>query len=43
MIWERHVARKGKRTGGYMVLVGKPEGMRPRVRPRRRVENNILN
>ena len=28
-------------AGGYRVLVGKPEGKRPLVRPRRRWEDNI--
>jgi len=32
-----YVARTGKRTGAYEVLVGKPEG----ERPRRRWEDNI--
>jgi hypothetical protein len=31
-----HVARMGERRGVYRVLVGKPEGKRPIVRPRRR-------
>ena len=31
----------GKRRGAYRVLVGKPEGKRPLVRPRRRWEDNI--
>jgi hypothetical protein len=31
----------GKRRGVYRVLVGKPEGMRPLGRPRRRLEDNI--
>ena len=31
----------GKRRGVYRVLVGKPEGKRPLVRPRRRWEDNI--
>jgi len=35
-----HVARMGRR-GIYRVLVGKPEGKRPRGRPRRRLEDNI--
>jgi hypothetical protein len=29
------------RRGVYRVMVGKPEGMRPLGRPRRRWENNI--
>jgi hypothetical protein len=36
-----HVARMGERRGVYRVLVGRPEGMRPLGRPRRRWENNI--
>ena len=31
----------GGREGAYMVLVGKPEGKRPLVRPRRRWVDNI--
>ena len=31
----------GEKRGLYMVLVGKPEGMRPLGRPRRRWEDNI--
>ena len=34
-------ALMGKRRGVYRVLVGKPEGKRPLVRPRRRWEDNI--
>jgi len=36
-----HVARIGEKTGVYRYLVGKPEGKRPRGRPRRRWEDNI--
>jgi hypothetical protein len=36
-----HVARIGEGRGVYRVLVGKPEGMRPMGRPRRRWEDNI--
>ena len=36
-----HVARMEERRGVYRILVGKPEGMRPRGRPRRRWEDNI--
>jgi len=39
--WAGHVARMGERKGVYRVLVGKPEGMRPLGRPRRRWEDNI--
>jgi len=35
------VARMGERRGVYRVLVGKPEGKRPIVRPRRRWKDNI--
>jgi len=31
----------GERRGVYKVAVGKPEGKRPRGRPRRRWEDNI--
>jgi hypothetical protein len=31
----------GEKRGVYRVLVGKPEGKRPLVRPRSRWENNI--
>ena len=34
MRWAGHVARMGERRGVYRVLVGKPEGKRPFVRPR---------
>jgi hypothetical protein len=33
--------RQGDRRGIYRLLVGKPEGMRPLGRPRRRREDNI--
>jgi len=36
-----YVARKGQSRGAYRVLVGKHEGKRPLVRPRRRWEDNI--
>jgi hypothetical protein len=39
--WAGHVAHMGERRGAYRVLVGKPEGRRPLVRPRRRWEENI--
>jgi hypothetical protein len=35
-----HVARMGERRGVYRVLVGKPAGERPLMRPRRRWEDN---
>ena len=41
MRWVGHVACKGERRGVYRVLVGKPEGKRPLVRPRHRWEDNI--
>jgi len=31
----------GEKRGVYRILVGKPEGKRPLVRPRRRWEDNI--
>jgi hypothetical protein len=31
----------GEGSGGYRILVGRPEGRRPLGRPRRRWENNI--
>jgi hypothetical protein len=41
MRWAGHVAYTWERRDVYRVLVGKPEGKRPLVRPRRRLENNI--
>jgi hypothetical protein len=41
MRWAGHVARMVKGRGVYRVLVGKPEGKRPRVRPMCRWEDNI--
>ena len=41
MIWAGHVARMGEERGVYRVLLGKPEGRRPLVRPRRRWVDNI--
>ena len=41
MGWAGHMARMGEGRGVYKVLVGKPEGMRPLGRPRRRWEDNI--
>jgi hypothetical protein len=41
MRWAGHVARMGEEREMYKVLVGKPEGKRPLVRPRRRWENGI--
>jgi hypothetical protein len=31
----------GERIGAYMFLVGRPEGKKPLVRPKRRWEDNI--
>ena len=41
MRWVGHVARMSEEKGMYRVLVGKPEGKRPLVRPRRRCVDNI--
>jgi hypothetical protein len=41
MRWAGHVARMGEERKVYRVFVGKPEGKRPLVRPRRRWENGI--
>ena len=41
MRWAGHVACMGDRRGVFRVLVGKPEGKRPRGRPRPRWEDNI--
>jgi hypothetical protein len=41
MRWAGHVARIGEKKNVYRILVGKPEGMRPLGRPRRRWVNNI--
>jgi acyl-coenzyme A thioesterase PaaI-like protein len=41
MRWEGHVARMGERRGVYRILVAKPGGKRPLVRPRLRWEDNI--
>jgi len=41
MRWAGHVVRMGKERGVYRVLVGKPEGMRPLGRRRRRWLDNI--
>ena len=35
------MARMGEERGVHRVLVGKPDGKRPPVRPRRRWEGNI--
>ena len=41
MRWAGHVARMGDDRGVHRVLVGKPEGKSPLVRPRRRWGDNI--
>jgi hypothetical protein len=41
MRWAGHVARMGEGRNVYRVLVGRPEGKRPRGRPRRRWEDGI--
>ena len=35
------MARTGDRRGAYRVVVGRPEGLKALVRPRRRWENDI--
>jgi hypothetical protein len=41
MRWAGHVARMGEKRNAYRLLVGKPEGKRPLVRPRHRWVDNI--
>jgi hypothetical protein len=41
MRWAGHVARMGEERKVHEVLVGKPKGKRPLVRPRRRWEDEI--
>jgi hypothetical protein len=41
MMWAGHVARVGQKRKVYKVLVGKPEGKRPLVRPSLRWEDGI--
>jgi hypothetical protein len=41
MRWAGHVARMGEERKVYRVLVGKPEGKRPLVRPRHKWEYGI--
>ena len=41
MRWAGRVARMGEGRGVHRVLVGKPEGKRPLVRPRSRWQDNI--
>jgi hypothetical protein len=40
MRWAIHVTRMGDMRNAYNILVGKPEGMRPLGRPRRRWKDN---
>jgi hypothetical protein len=40
--WAGHLERMGEKRNAYRILVGKPEGKRPIVRPRRRWEDNIV-
>jgi hypothetical protein len=41
MRWAGHVAQMGEKRTAYGLLVGKPEGMRPLGRPRRKWVDNI--
>jgi hypothetical protein len=41
MRWVSHVAQMGEKRGGYILLMGKPEGKRPLGRPIRRWVDNI--
>jgi len=41
MKWAGHVASTGEKRGIYRVLVGKPEGKRPSVRPSHKWEDNV--
>jgi hypothetical protein len=41
MRWAAHVPRIGEKRNAYKLLVGKPQGKRPLVRPRRRWVHNI--
>jgi hypothetical protein len=41
MRWAGHVACMGENRVAYRILVGRPEGRRPRGRPRRRWDDNI--
>jgi hypothetical protein len=41
MRWVGHIARMGKRSGVYRILVGSPEGNRPIGRHNRKWEVNI--
>jgi hypothetical protein len=41
MKWAGHIERMGNKRNAYMILVGKPDGMRPQGRHRRRWVDNI--
>jgi len=41
MRWSGHVARMGE-INAFIILVGKPEGKRPRGRSERRWEDNVI-
>jgi hypothetical protein len=41
MRWAMHVARMGEMRNRFKILAGRPEGKRPRGRPRRRWEGYI--
>jgi hypothetical protein len=41
MRWAGHVARTGEKRNAYRISVGKPEGLKPIKRRRRRWEDNI--
>jgi hypothetical protein len=41
MRWGGHVAGMGETWNAYRILVGNPEGKRPRGRPRPRFVDNI--
>ena len=41
MSWVGHVARMGERRGVYRLVLGEPEGKRPRGRTSRRWEDNF--
>jgi hypothetical protein len=39
--WAGNIARMVDMRNAYNILVGKPDGMRPLAKPRRRCEDNI--
>jgi hypothetical protein len=43
MRWVGYVARVGERRGAYRVLMGKPEGRRPLLRPSHRERDIKMN